>query len=327
MNVCVFLLQTVLMAALSLTMCRADISLTQAGYNYRIQQQQLQQQLQQPPVVAHLLNQQLQQQQQVQQSSHPVLPPLPLPYLPPGGGHFPSHSQSQSSRPVSGGVFPMPTGFPVNFQTAPVQHQRRARPRVRIPKRPIVTKNFFIHSAPEESEDEVQDELNQLAQQPRNHYNVLFVKTPAQTNRAAALNLAKTLKQEKTVVYVLAKKTSAADLQDAIAEAPQHINKPEVFFIKYRTPEEALNAQRQIQSQYDTLGGSSTITGEGVAPITSVVGSLDPQEEEEEEQQQQQVQQQQVQQHSEGHFVDNGSGNSIVNGNSIGNHYLPANQF
>jgi len=182
-----------------------------------------------------------------------------------------------------------------------------------------VTKNFFIHSAPEESEDEVQDELNQLAQQPRNHYNVLFVKTPAQTNRAAALNLAKTLKQEKTVVYVLAKKTTASDLQDAIAETPQHINKPEVFFIKYRTPEEALNAQRQIQSQYDTLGGSSTITDEGVAPITSVVGSLDPPEEEEEEQQQQQQQQ------SEGHFVDNSAGNSGVG--PIGNHYLPPNQF
>jgi len=118
---------------------------------------------------------------------------------------------------------------------------------------------------------------------------------------------------------VLAKKTTASDLQDAIAETPQHINKPEVFFIKYRTPEEALNAQRQIQSQYDTLGGSSTITDEGVAPITSVVGSLDPPEEEEEEQQQQQQQQ------SEGHFVDNSAGNSGVG--PIGNHYLPPNQF
>ncbi|KAH8330660.1 hypothetical protein KR067_006159, partial [Drosophila pandora] len=304
---------TVLMGALSLSVCQADISLTQAGYNYRIQQQP------QPPVVAHLLNQQLQQAQAQVQASHPVLPPLPLPYLPPSGNQY----QSQS-RPVSAGSFPMPTGFPVNFQTAPVQQQRRARPRVRIPKRPIVTKNFFIHSAPEESEDEVQDELNQLAQQPRNHYNVLFVKTPAQTNKAAALNLAKTLKQEKTVVYVLAKKTTAADLQDAIAEAPQHINKPEVFFIKYRTPEEALNAQRQIQSQYDTLGGTSTITDEGVAPITSVVGSLDPQEEDEEEQQQQQqVPQQQLP--SEGHFVENGAGN--ISGGPIGPHYLPANQF
>ncbi|XP_030559193.1 transcription factor SPT20 homolog [Drosophila novamexicana] len=296
---------TILVAALALA--RADISLTQQGYNYRQQQQQQQQ----PTVVAHLLNQQLQQQQQQQQSqsSHPVLPPLavPLPYLPPAGQY-----QPQQQRPIAA-AFPMPANFPVNFQTAPLTQTRRSRPRVRIPKKPIVTKNFFIHTAPEESDDEIQDELQQLNQQPRNHYNVLFVKTPAQTNRAAALNLAKTLKQEKTVVYVLAKKTTAADLQDAIAEAPQHINKPEVFFIKYRTPEEALNAQRQIQTQYDALGGSSTITDEGLAPITSVVGSLDAPEEEEEEQQQQQQ-------------AIEGNGNLNVNA-PINNQYLPSNQF
>ncbi|XP_030376381.1 uncharacterized protein LOC115625472 [Scaptodrosophila lebanonensis] len=316
---------TVLVAALSLA--RADISLTQpqSGYNYRVQQQAPPQPQPQAPIVAHLLNQQLQQLQQQHSSSvssqHPVLPPLP--YLPPAGQY-----QSHGSRPLApvapaNGAYPMPAGFPATFQTAPLQQHRRARPRVKIAKKPIVTKNFFIHSAPEESDDEVQDELAQLAQQPRNHYNVLFVKTPAQTNRAAALNLAKTLKQEKTVVYVLAKKTTAADLQDAIAETPQHINKPEVFFIKYRTPEEAANAQRQIQSQYDTLGGTSTITDEGVAPITSVVGSLDPVEDEEEEQQQQHHhhQQQGLIESSQGGFSENS------HSNQIGNHYLPPNQF
>ncbi|XP_062124350.1 uncharacterized protein LOC133837561 [Drosophila sulfurigaster albostrigata] len=315
---------TIVLGALALA--QADISLTQPGYNYRVQPQQQQQQ---PTVVAHLLNQQLQQQQQQlqQQSSHPVLPPLsvPLPYLPPVGQfQAQSHSHAQQQQPrIITSSFPMPANFPVNFQTAPVQQQRRARPRVRIPKRPIVTKNFFIHSAPEESEDEIQDELQQLNQQPRNHYNVLFVKTPAQTNRAAALNLAKTLKQEKTVVYVLAKKTTAADLQDAIAEAPQQINKPEVFFIKYRTPEEALNAQRQIQSQYDTLGGTSTITDEGLAPITSVVGSLDAPEEEEEEQQQNIDGSLDAQSHAQ-----HGSASlSLPINGQVNNQYLPSNQF
>ncbi|EDW81693.1 uncharacterized protein Dwil_GK10882 [Drosophila willistoni] len=310
---------TIVMGALALA--QADISLTQGGYNYnRISQQQQQVPQLHPPVVAHLLNQQLQQQQQ-QLASHPVLPPVPLPYLPPAG-QYQQQNLIQPRPTIASAAFPMPANFPINFQTAPIQHQhRRARPRVRIPKKPIVTKNFFIHSAPEESDDEVQDELAQLAAQPRNHYNVLFVKTPAQTNRAAALNLAKSLKQEKTVVYVLAKKTTATDLQDAIAEAPQHINKPEVFFIKYRTPEEAINAQRQIQSQYDTLGGTSTITDEGVAPITSVVGSLDAPEEDEEVEQQQ-PQQQQQHQISDGHFEENVGGSG-----GIANHYLPANQF
>uniref|UniRef100_A0A1I8NP69 DUF243 domain-containing protein n=1 Tax=Stomoxys calcitrans TaxID=35570 RepID=A0A1I8NP69_STOCA len=238
--------------------------------------------------------------------------------------------------------FPMPADFPTNFSFQPAvagRTSRRFRPRQRIAKKPIVTKNFFIHSAPEETQAEIDEELSQLQQQPRKHYNVLFVKTPSQTNKAAALNLAKALKEEKTVVYVLAKKTSAADLQDAIQEAPQHINKPEVFFIKYRTPEEAANAQHQIQSQYDSLGGSTTITDEGVAPSTSVIGSLDASEEEEEEEQQQQLaKQQQVQQEPQaGDFVTQQQSQSqqfdeqqLVNAIQMAsnNGYLPpSNQF
>lgn len=224
--------------------------------------------------------------------------------------------------------FPMPADFPTNFNFQPAvvtKPNRRFRPRQRIPKKPIVTKNFFIHSAPEETQAEIDEELAQLQQQPRKHYNVLFVKTPSQTNKAAALNLAKALKEEKTVVYVLAKKTSAADLQDAIQEAPQHINKPEVFFIKYRTPEEAANAQHQIQSQYDSLGGSTTITDEGVAPSTSVIGSLDASEEEEEEeakQQQEQLEQQQQQQPSQ-QFDEQQLVNALQTAAASNGGYLP----
>ncbi|KAH8341776.1 hypothetical protein KR067_005635, partial [Drosophila pandora] len=44
-------------------------------------------------------------------------------------------------------------------------------------------------------------------------------------------------------------------------------NKPEVHFVKYRTQEDAANAQRAIQSQYDQLGGSSQAHNGGVAPV------------------------------------------------------------
>ncbi|KAH8312357.1 hypothetical protein KR044_010397, partial [Drosophila immigrans] len=44
-------------------------------------------------------------------------------------------------------------------------------------------------------------------------------------------------------------------------------NKPEVHFVKYRTPEDAANAQRAIQGQYDQLGGSSQAHNGGVAPV------------------------------------------------------------
>lgn len=237
-------------------------------------------------------------------------------------------SQNPSSLPPN--ALPMPSNFPTpaGFQVpiAPVsaiKQSRRLRPRVKTPKKAIVTKNFFIHSAPEENEEEIQDELNQLAAQPRKHYNVLFVKTPAQTSKAAAVNLAKALKEEKTVVYVLSKKTSAADLQDAIQEAPQHINKPEVFFIKYRTPEEAINAQRQIQSQYDSLGGTSTITDEGLAPVTSVVGSLDAPEDEDVGDEQQLVQQQPAGQ--DGSYEDQFP--NTINPSASGQYLPPLNQY
>ncbi|XP_011178286.1 uncharacterized protein LOC105209547 [Zeugodacus cucurbitae] len=343
---------------LSLTLAAlasADISLRN-GYNYNVQQQPLFND-QQQPLLAQLLNSLPQQQQQPQhlpgsinnpmqitqpsqqylpQQRRPLPPQQPLQSLPlqqplqslPPQQQLVRLPQNSAVLPPQG--LPMPSNFPsqANFQVpiAPVsaiKQSRRLRQRVKVPKKAIVTKNFFIHSAPEENEEEIQDEINQLAAQPRKHYNVLFVKTPAQTSKAAAVNLAKALKEEKTVVYVLSKKTSAADLQDAIQEAPQHINKPEVFFIKYRTPEEAANAQRQIQSQYDSLGGTSTITDEGLAPVTSVVGSLDAPEEEDIEDEQQLVQQQQAGQ--DGQYEDQFQ--NTINGPNNGQYLPPLNQY
>ncbi|XP_055850506.1 uncharacterized protein LOC129915070 [Episyrphus balteatus] len=223
------------------------------GYNYQQLPQQQAVQYQQP-------SQYYGQQPLVMQ----ITPSIQLP------------SNSLNTPPVS-----VPA-FLVQPQIKTQQPYRSPRPSVPRFKKPVVSKSFFIHSAPEETEEELQGELSQLTQQPRKHYNVLFIKSPSQTNKAAALNFANSLNEEKTVVYVLSKKTTAADLQDAVQNAPQKTIKPEVFFIKYRTPEEALNAQRQIQSQYDTLGGSSTISDEGFAQVTSVIGSLDPQVQEEE---------------------------------------------
>ncbi|KAL5284726.1 hypothetical protein ACFFRR_006809 [Megaselia abdita] len=160
---------------------------------------------------------------------------------------------------------------------APNSNVRKIKHHSRVLK-PIVTKSFFIHSAPEETEEEIQQEM--VDQQPRNHYNVLFIKAPSQTTRATALNYVRNLNQEKTVVYVLSKKHSAAEIQQAVNDVPVQKAKPEVFFIKYKTPEEALHAQKEIQAQYDTLGGTATISNEGYAPVTSVIGALEQPEEE-----------------------------------------------
>ncbi|XP_023305110.2 mediator of RNA polymerase II transcription subunit 15 [Lucilia cuprina] len=331
---------TILVAS-TLALANADISL-KSGYNYNgnnlgpqsyYMPQQQQQQIPPPQ----------------QQPQYPTQNIIPQSFLKPNTQYLPQPQLQHQNQPQLqlqqnqrypapqkpqqqfNMQFPMPSDFPSSFSFQPAVNtkpQRRYRPRVRTPKKPIVTKNFFIHSAPEETQAEIEEELAALQQQPRKHYNVLFVKTPSQTNKAAALNLAKAIKEEKTVVYVLAKKTSAADLQDAIKDAPQTINKPEVFFIKYRTPEEAANAQRQIQSQYDSLGGSTTITDEGVAPATSVIGSLDASEEEEEEEgvQQTQLDNSQEQQIQNAHYDEQQLVNALQSSNNNG--YLPpSNQY
>ncbi|XP_017081610.1 uncharacterized protein LOC108114936 [Drosophila eugracilis] len=134
----------------------------------------------------------------------------------------------------------------------------------------IVSKRFFIHSAPEESEDYKESHITVGV--PKRNYNVVFIKSP-QRNNKKTIKISPAVNEEKTVIYVLSKK-SENDVNAEVVEQASSTSKPEVFFIKYKTNEEAAHAQQQIQAQYDALGGSSQLTDEGVAPVTSVIGAL-----------------------------------------------------
>ncbi|KAH8369243.1 hypothetical protein KR009_005372, partial [Drosophila setifemur] len=134
----------------------------------------------------------------------------------------------------------------------------------------IVSKRFFIHSAPEEAED--YKERHITVGVPKRNYNVVFIKSPQRNNRKT-IKISPAANEEKTVIYVLSKK-GESDLNAEVVEQASSTSKPEVFFIKYKTNEEAQHAQQQIQAQYDALGGSSQLTDEGVAPVTSVIGAL-----------------------------------------------------
>ncbi|XP_016932272.1 transcription factor sma-9 [Drosophila suzukii] len=143
----------------------------------------------------------------------------------------------------------------------------------------IVTKDIYIHSAPEETEELRQDEP-QLENVPiRKNYRIVFIKAPSQNLKytAAALKRAQSSNEEKTVIYVLSKKPDLTEIQQQlqVTQSEAKVHKPEVYFIKYKTQEEAQRAQQEIQAQYDALGGATHISDEGVAPITSVSsGSL-----------------------------------------------------
>jgi len=140
----------------------------------------------------------------------------------------------------------------------------------------IVTKDIYIHSAPDETE-EISSSGPQLDNVPvRKNYRIVFIKAPTQNlkHTAAALKRAQASNEEKTVIYVLSKKPDITEIQQhlQLSQTESKVHKPEVYFIKYKTTEEAQRAQQEIQAQYDALGGATHISDEGVAPITSFSG-------------------------------------------------------
>ncbi|XP_017855983.1 PREDICTED: putative mediator of RNA polymerase II transcription subunit 17 [Drosophila arizonae] len=129
-------------------------------------------------------------------------------------------------------------------------------------------KEFFTYTANEQDFDEPQA-LEKVSSSLNKALRVVFIKGPE--NRGlenAALALAKQAAQQETAIYVLNKQADIGDLANKLnAIRSNNNNKPEVHFVKYRTPEDAANAQRAIQSQYDQLGGSSQAHNGGVAPV------------------------------------------------------------
>lgn len=139
------------------------------------------------------------------------------------------------------------------------------------PTEPVETnynKEFFSYTAPE-------DDLNDLAAAERlaavmrKNLRVVFIKAPENNGLTnAALQLAKQSAESKTAIYVLTKQTDVGDLANQLQNIQQNQqSKPEVHFVKYRTPEDAVRAQQLIQREYDALGGPSRVSNEGVAPV------------------------------------------------------------
>ncbi|XP_073816489.1 uncharacterized protein [Musca autumnalis] len=138
----------------------------------------------------------------------------------------------------------------------------------------LVTKRFFIHSAPQEEGIEVQQHDIAVGT-PRKNYNVVFVKAPAEKQQKVKVRVTPAVNEEKTAVYVLSKKADAPIVETFVQEPITTTSKPEVAFIKYRTNEEAEHVQHHIQAEYDHLGGTTSVSDEGVSSVKSVIGILD----------------------------------------------------
>ncbi|XP_037814563.1 pupal cuticle protein 36 [Lucilia sericata] len=139
---------------------------------------------------------------------------------------------------------------------------------------PFVHKQFITVAAPEDNEN-LERTKHLVIGRPQKNYRVVFIKAPSSSNANVKLSAEYAPQEEKTVIYVLSKKDSSLEVGDIATPAPSVPSKPEVFFIKYKTEEEAQHAQKQIQAEYDKIEGTSEHTDAGVAPQQSVVGILD----------------------------------------------------
>lgn len=133
---------------------------------------------------------------------------------------------------------------------------------------PELLKEFFTYSA---DERDFQEPINhdQLSRSLRRNLRVLFIKGPEYNGiEDAALSLSRQAAEQQTAIYVLNKQADINDLGNKLNNIrTNNYQKPQVHFVKYRTPEDAINAQRAIQDQYDQLGGVSTHQNGGVAPV------------------------------------------------------------
>ena len=157
---------------------------------------------------------------------------------------------------------------------APIAHQGLTPASVPA----LVTKDIYVHVPPQDEEQQHHAAAVPAAP-PRKHYRIVFIKAPTPSISQAAQQVSQAPIEEKTIIYVLSKKHDPIELEAALQEmAYKQPSKPEVYFIKYKTQEEAQLAQRTIQAQYDQLGGTTQVSDEGIAPVSSVVGALDHQQ-------------------------------------------------
>ncbi|XP_018800597.1 PREDICTED: keratin, type I cytoskeletal 9 [Bactrocera latifrons] len=139
---------------------------------------------------------------------------------------------------------------------------------------PLVHKQFITVSAPEDHET-LEKSKHFVIGRPQKNYRVVFIKAPSSSSANVKLSAEYAPQEEKTVIYVLSKKDSSLEVNDIATPAPTVPAKPEVFFIKYKTEEEAHHAQQQIQAEYDRIEGTSEHTDGGIGQQQSVVGILD----------------------------------------------------
>lgn len=106
------------------------------------------------------------------------------------------------------------------------------------PGQTIVQKHIYVHVPPPDDEQEIRQQ-QQIAQTPRKHYKIIFIKAPSAPSITQQAIAAQAQSQEKTLIYVLVKKPEEISFDAPAAQPALAPTKPEVYFIKYKTQKEA----------------------------------------------------------------------------------------
>lgn len=95
---------------------------------------------------------------------------------------------------------------------------------------PVVTKNVYVHVAPEEPEFVPAVRVHEPAP-PRKHYKIIFIKAPSPPKYQAPVIPPQSQDEHKTLVYVLVKKPEAQPDVIVPSPVPTQPSKPEVIFL------------------------------------------------------------------------------------------------
>ncbi|XP_012156697.1 uncharacterized protein LOC105664804 [Ceratitis capitata] len=186
----------------------------------------------------------------------------------PLGGHGGSNGAAHLSAPIGGGNAGNLGGPASNGGVGDFGSPLSAPVAAAAPAGPEFQKEFFTYQAPDAEFDDDKP-LGDLSSGLKKNLRVVFIKGPENNGLSdAALQLAKHAGEQKTAIYVLQKQSDVSDLAQKLQNLNvQNTNKPEVHFVKYRTPEDAAHAQHAIQQQYNDLGGDSVSHDGGLAPV------------------------------------------------------------
>lgn len=113
---------------------------------------------------------------------------------------------------------------------------------------PLVHKEFYYVKA---ADKDFKEESKQFViGKPRKDYRVVFVKAPS-TQPKVKYHLKQAPQEEKTVVYVFAKKDKPLGRENFSLSGETIRHKPEVHFLKFSRDQESAAAKQQISRKFN----------------------------------------------------------------------------